>query len=271
VQPGAASVAAAPAAPAPAGPAPTPARPEVEPSPAPVVPPAAATPAAEAGIDRDRFASLLSLVAARRQQGELGGALAVLQRTGSLPLDVAQRQVVQNSTQEVQGEVEVACGEIRTALAAGEVLAANARCRTLLAEGADIVGPALAAGLDLPPLPLQRSPERTAQPWPIAASLPRDRIVRARLAEGPVTGRVVDGRSDQVTLRIETPHGVTFPTLPVVRCEPVGPTADEAVELSLAALQAGDALLARLWLSCADLRGDLAASPRAQRLQEILR
>lgn len=235
--------------------------------PVPVPPPPA--PAAS-GIDDDRFRSLLSLVAARRQQGELGGALAVLQRTAALPLDAAQRQLVQTSAQEVRAAVDVVCAEVRTALAGGEVLAANDRCRALLADGPDLVAPTLAAGLGLPAATLQRVPERTAQPWPVAAPLARDRVVRTRLADGPVTGRVVDGRSDQVTLRVETPHGVTFPTLAVVGVEPVDPSAAEAVELALAALQAGDALLARLWLCCAQSRGDLGAQPRAQRLQEIL-
>jgi len=128
----------------------------------------------------------------------------------------------------------------------------------------------LAARLHLPATALEQTPERGALPWPIAAPLPRDRVVRALLADGPATGRVVDGRSDQVTLRMETPHGVTFPTLAVTACEPVDPSAAEAVELALAALQAGQPLLARLWLCCAGLRGDIT-SPRAARLQEILR
>ncbi|MBL8728052.1 MAG: hypothetical protein JNM25_06450, partial [Planctomycetes bacterium] len=209
--------------------------------------------------------------AARQQQGELGGALAVLQRTAALPLAAAQRQLVQSSAQELRVAVDTACAEVRAALAAGDVLAANDRCRALLAEGADLVVPTLAAGLGMPAVSLQRAPERTAQPWPIAAPLPRDRLVRTRLADGPVTGRVVDGRSDQVTLRVETPHGVTFPTVAVVGCEPVDASVAEAVELSLAALQAGEALLARLWLCSAQLRGDLAGNPRARRLQEILR
>jgi hypothetical protein len=107
-------------------------------------------------------------------------------------------------------------------------------------------------------------------PWPIAVALPRDRAVRVHLADGTAMGRIVAARSDQVTVRVETPRGVTFPTVPVVACEPLQPTPAEAVEQALAALQAGDALLARLWACCARLRGG-DASARARRLEEILR
>lgn len=242
--------------------------PAIEPPPAPPAP-GESTPPAASGVDTDRFASLLSLVSMRQERGELGGALAVLQRTAALPLDAAQQQQVRAASEQVRAAVEVACDELRREVAAGAVLAAAARCRALLQDGADQLLPMLAARLELPGGELGRLPERNGPPWPIAVPPARDRQLRTQLAHGPVTGRVVDGRSDQATLRVETEHGVTFPTVAIAACEPVDPTADEAVEAGLAALQAGDALLARLWLCCARLRGP-AASPRAARLQEIL-
>ncbi len=226
-------------------------------------------PPAAAGIDSDRFASLLSLVAARQQQGELGGALAALQRALVLPLDATQRETVQARADEVRAALDRACEQIANAVGTGDVLAAHSSAQKLLAEGAELARPALAASLHCAAESLDRVPERGAMPWPIAAPLARDRVVRVRLAAGPATGRVVDGRSDQVTLRVETEHGVTFPTLAVTVCEPVDASAAEAVELALAALQAGEPLLARLWLCCANQRGD-TVSPRLRRLQEIL-
>jgi hypothetical protein len=253
----------------------SPAAPATESSPVPAAPPeavlASRPPVAEGnGVEADRFASLLSLVSARRQQGELGGALAALQRALTLPLNTTQRHTIEATTHDVRAALDEACRQVLAALGAGDVLAARERCRLLLAEGAESAGPALATALQVPAGSLDRVPERGAVPWPIAAPLPRDRVVRTQLPTGATTGRVVDGRSDQVTLRIETAHGVTFPTLAVTACEPVDPTADEAVELGLAALQAGDGLLARLWLCCARLRGAADVSPRGRRLQEIL-
>lgn len=245
--------AAAPSAPAPAAPAP-----------AAEVPPGTGT------VDGDRFASLLSLVSARREQGELGGALAALRRAEALPLDAGQRATVQRSTGELRADLDAAARLVAAQLTEGQVLAAHDRCRVLLTDGADLVAPVLARQLAFTDAAVDRLPARGALPWPIPQPLARDRIVRARLAAGEVTGRVVDGRSDQVTLRVEAGNGVTFPTLPVTACEPVGPTADEACEQALAALQGGDALLARLWLACARLRGGSAASARAGRLREIL-
>ena len=114
------------------------------------------------------------------------------------------------------------------------------------------------------------APARGDRPWPIATPLPRDRNVRAQLPDGRTTGRIVDSRSDQVTVRLQTEQGVTFPTLEVVACEPVDATPAEAIEMGFAALHAGDAILAHLWRRCAELRGEPPPG-RAGQLAAILR
>jgi hypothetical protein len=108
------------------------------------------------------------------------------------------------------------------------------------------------------------------RPWPLPSALAKDRTVRALLLDDVATGRVVDSRSDQVTLRVQQDHDVTFPTVRVVDCEPIDVAAPEAIEFGFAALQSKDALLARLWLACADARSGGSSGLRAQRLREIL-
>jgi len=95
--------------------------------------------------------------------------------------------------------------------------------------------------------------------------------VRTRSGSEVVTGRVVDSRSDELTLRVQGPHGVTWPTVRAVDCEPTDVAPAEAVEMGLVALHAGNALLAHLWLACASARGGDPSSPRAARLGELLR
>jgi hypothetical protein len=67
-----------------------------------------------------------------------------------------------------------------------------------------------------------------------------------------------------------TPRGYAFPTVPTHACEPVQATADEAVEMGLAALHAGDVRLARLWLAVAQVRGGGALPARGALLARVL-
>ncbi|MCA8949026.1 MAG: hypothetical protein KDE27_05955, partial [Planctomycetes bacterium] len=153
---------------------------------------------------------------------------------------------------------------------AGEVLAAHA---------------AATAGLDDPPF--RRELERaltdagaagdptaspTADPsvWPLPERLPRERAVRVRLASGAAEGAIVDAGAERVTVRVRSDRGLTFPTVELTACEPIDPTAAEAAELGFAALHAGDPLLARLWLACAQSRIPPSGSQRAARLRELL-
>lgn len=81
--------------------------------------------------------------------------------------------------------------------------------------------------------------------------------------------RVVAQRGRTATLRVVEAQGVTFPTVAVWQLEPDSVTADEAVELGLAALQDGEPLHARLWCAIATARG--AASERHALLVQALR
>jgi hypothetical protein len=106
---------------------------------------------------------------------------------------------------------------------------------------------------------------------PIPTPLPKMREVRVRWRETLQVGQVVDSRSDQLTLRIVQAGGQCFPTVPVEHCEPIDVSANEAIEMGFAALQAKDALLARLWLAVADLRAVGPAPERSARLRALLR
>ncbi|MBX3465043.1 MAG: hypothetical protein KF830_17885, partial [Planctomycetes bacterium] len=229
-------------------------------------PSAPASPAA--GLDADRFQALLSLVALRRERGESGGALTALRRVAALPLDAAQRDAVRRLTDAVARELELACDEVMGLLHAGRGLTARDRVQALDAEDGAAAAAALAARLARSPEGLVGVPAPGDLPWPVAAPLARDRTVHARLPGGFAIGRIVAARADGLTLRVETAAGVTFPSVAMAAVEPAEPTAAEAVELALAALHAGDGLLARLWLACADLRG--GASPRQERVRRLL-
>lgn len=288
-----------------AGPAPEPAmarEPEPEPGPAaepppvePAPPPAAAAPsagppaaplaetaaepapgapAAWPSVDPDRFGSLVSLLQTETEQRHFGRALAVLQQLRELPLDAAQQAALVLPVDGLQQGLAAACGAIVAQLADGRVLAADAAADRLLAADGTFVGPALAEALHLCGVAgaLAGLPAPDRAPWPVPARLAKGRMVRTQLAGEDVTGRVVDSRTDEVTLRMPRAGGVQFPTVPVAACEPVDPTAAEAVEMGFAALQQGRGRLARLWLGCALLRGGSEPpSARQQRLAELLR
>ena len=164
---------------------------------------------------------------------------------------------------------DTACRNAVAALERGEVLAVHQTIIEMLADGAEHVRPLVSRALGTTGDPATMPPQGD-RPWPIPAPLPKERSVRVRLPEAITAGRIVDSRSDQATVRIQGPQGVTFPTLPVAACEPIDPTPAEAIEMGLAALHAGDGLLARLWYRTAGLRGT-PPGPRAAQLAEILR
>lgn len=236
--------------------------------------PAPGSPLARPAVDPDRFGSLVSLLQTETEQRHFGRALAVLQQLRELPLDAAQQAALVLPVDGLQQGLAAACGAIVAQLADGRVLAADAAADRLLAADGSFVGPALAEALHLCGVAgaLGGLPAADRAPWPVPARLAKGRIVRTQLAGEEVTGRVVDSRTDEVTLRLPRAGGVTFPTVPVAACEPVDPTAAEAVEMGFAALQQGRGRLARLWLGCALLRGGSEpASARQQRLAELLR
>jgi hypothetical protein len=240
----------------------------------PIVPPRQEpTRVAGPGVERDRFASLLSLVSARTSAGELGNAIAAQRSLGSLPLDAAQLAAFDASTRQLETALAAACNKVTQCLAQGQALEGCDAMRRLLPEGEPYVHPVLAECVRRLGLGegLLRLPVQTGRPWPTPAPLSRDRNVRVRLGTALQLARVVDSRSDQVTLRVPGEQGVTFPTMPAVVCEPVDPTAAEATEMGFAALHAGDGLLARMWLAAASLRSKEARTERGQQLAELLR
>lgn len=225
-----------------------------------------------ATFDADRFAVRLALLQRNLDEGRLGAALATLAQLTAQPLDGAQQAALLTPRQQLADGLAAAASQVVGQLGRGDVLAAHAAIALLASDGEAFVHEVLqqalrAAGVEGALLgPLRESSESL----PIARPLPRGRELRVRMRSGLVAGRVVDSRSDTLTVRIEQQGGVAFPTVPVVAVEPLQPSADEAVELGFAALQAGDVALARAWLACARLRerGELPA--RLPRLAAVL-
>ncbi|MBL8750834.1 MAG: hypothetical protein JNK78_16860 [Planctomycetes bacterium] len=239
--------------------------------------PDAAPREANDGIDADRFASLLSLVRVRCSEDRFGEALVAVEQARALPLNPEQRTALQQANLAAADALRTALQRTVALVREGAVLEARRTLSTILADAAAPVraevGSSLMLAENAPDQALQaldRAANPRAAPAPTARPLARDRRVRTRWNGVDVVARVADSRSDEVTLRIEEGQGVTFPTVPVVACDPVEPTAAEAVEMGFAALHAGDALLARLWLSCAMQRG-ARDEDRAKRLAEVLR
>lgn len=229
-----------------------------------------ATPVAT--FDADRFAVHLALLQHSIDEGRLGTALATLTQLAAQPLDGAQQAALLTPRQQLADALAARSSQVVAQLGRGEVLAAHASIALLASDGEafvhDVLQQALrAAGADGALLGPRRE---SAESLPIARPLPRGRELRVRIRSGLVAGRVVDSRSDQLTVRIENPGGVAFPTVPVVAAEPVSPTADEAVELGFAALQAGEVLLARAWLATARLRARESVPERLPRLAAVL-
>lgn len=238
-------------------------------------PPAAAAPVPEpvVGLDPDRFGSLLSVLDAQVTARQFGGARQVAARLLALSLDPAQRAVVAARGEALERSLSTTVAEVVAALSAGQVIAAEATLATLLAEDPAPVLPLLWPQLRLPGTgaDLDHVPPQDGAPWPLPQPLPKQRAVRMVRDGVPVVGRVVDSRAERITLRLEAGGVVLFPAVPVVDCEPVDATAAEAVEMAFAALHGRRPRLARLWLSCAILRGgETAAAERLQRLRELL-
>lgn len=225
-----------------------------------------------ATFDADRFAVRLDLLQRSIDEGRLGAALATLTQLAGQPLDGAQHAALLAPRQQLADGLAAAVSQVVAQLGRGDVLAAHATIALLASDGEPFVHDVLQQALRVAGVegallgPLRESTESL----PIARPLPRGRELRVRMRSGLVAGRVVDSRSDTLTVRIEQQGGVAFPTVPVVAVEPLQPSADEAVELGFAALQAGDVGLARAWLACARLRerGELPA--RLPRLAAVL-
>lgn len=78
--------------------------------------------------------------------------------------------------------------------------------------------------------------------------------------------RVLEVTGDKAMLRVLSPDGVTFPERAVHELEPDAVTAEEAAELGLAAVVAGDEAAARVWAAIACAR----SATRSSRLAQLL-
>lgn len=227
--------------------------------------------AATSTFDADRFASRLSLLQAATDDGRLGLAVATLAELRELPLDGAQQAALALPAEQLAAAMATCCSRLVAQLALGDVFAAQNALELLASDTEAPLQPLLhqalaMAGVDVALLSLQHRDDGAV---PIARALPRGRAVRVRRGGEVVLARVADSRSDEATVRLEQGGRVVFPTVAVVTLEPVEATADEAAEMGLAALQAGDVRLARLWLACARLRGQ-GPSPRIEQLAALL-
>lgn len=229
------------------------------------------TASAAAGIDDDRLQSALSGARAALQDGRLGAGLLALDNLLGSALSPPQVQRVAAARQQLEAAVASACAALPAELLRGEVLAARRRLAALLQPLHPAVIEALRAmttARHWPDLVPSACPDVYVPP---PAPLPRDRLVRTLRAGSELQARVVDATPREVTLRVVAKDGVTFPSFRVVDVEPLQVTAAEAAEQGLAALAAGDGMLARLWLCCALGDDAAAAPPRAQELQALLR
>jgi hypothetical protein len=216
----------------------------------------------DAGIDEDRFETLLALVELRAGQARLPEAWSTVRTLQRQRLSAAQRDAVAAAEAALTAGLAAASARWRERLAAGHVLAVHAE---LAAAGDGLEACLLAleaalatAGAGVLPA---SSAATTGELLPAPAALPRGRAVRFVQQGRTLAGVVVDSRAEEVTVRHATADGQAFPTLPRWSVEPIGPSRDEAVEAAIAARRGGDALLGRLWLAAARLQGG-EPSPR---------
>ncbi|MCR9246763.1 MAG: hypothetical protein NXI31_17150 [bacterium] len=229
-------------------------------------------------FEPDRFESLLSLVRSRAAQGEFAAArrhLAVLQRE---PLVAPQAAAVNAAAKELLGAVHERVSAILRSAAEGAVVRAGRRATAGLEDGSKEFTHELSAAFALADLGRDPSaaPKVPAASWPTPSPIAVERRLRAYRGAEELVGTVVECDDRRVTLRVAAGGRVRFPTVERTASEAVDSTRVEAVEFALAALHAGQPLLARLWLhrargAGAGAAGTGAASAREQRLAALLR
>ncbi|MFT4512106.1 MAG: hypothetical protein ACI91B_000792 [Planctomycetota bacterium] len=223
------------------------------------------------GVSADRFASLLSLLESHLSAKELGSASATLQRLRNQALSRVQREQLTGVEARLL-PLNMACEKrILEFVQGGEVLAANREAAQLVVGGVWRATQLLTAA---PELALasnwQESLDVKAATVPMPAPLLRNRKVRVRFRDELRAGVVASSNRDEVTVRLVSAGGQTYPTVKAVSCEPADSTSSEAVEMGLAAVRAGAPRLARLWMLRAHLLKD-ELTTRGQSLLELLR
>lgn len=222
---------------------------------------------ADSGMDSDRFESLLSLLELHVEEHELGSAAGVVQQLHNQPLSKAQRTRLDRFAARLSPLQVAAEQRILQQVRSGDVLAADHSAAELVisgtwrAEALAQAAPQLAVGDNW-----QRALEPREQTAPRPTPLARNRQVRVRWRDQLRAGVVANSRADQVTVRLRTDKGQSFPTVPASACEPTDSTSAEAVEMGFAALHANAPRLARLWL----LRAWLLSNELTQRGQQLL-
>ncbi|MCU0865200.1 MAG: hypothetical protein MUC36_15550 [Planctomycetes bacterium] len=234
---------------------------------------AAVTPPAEPlapALDPDRFASQLSLVTERTSSGDLGRAMVSLHHLRRFALDAAQQVAFADAAQRLETALAAVAANLAQALGQGRVLDARAALSRLRGDGEAVLVPWVRQALQLAGCPGDPLAPAVAGVRPIAQPLARGRQVRWRRQGRVEEGRVVDSRSETLTVRVQRGDAVVFPTLAVVEVEPVDASTAEAIEFAFAALQAGDTELARLWWCRVQQQRTGEPSAREQQLATLL-
>jgi len=221
-----------------------------------------------AGMEVDRFESLLSLVRTHLEAGEVGSAGQVLVRMRpQVDGNQAQLETLDAMVQRVAERRRSAENEILAHLRDGEVLKADLAAERLADERGWVPGAALAAVVKLGDDWLTAA---ARDGLPQGEALPRKRRVRLQWQEGWQEGAVAGTRPQRTTVHLRSATGQSYPTVATVAIEPVDSTQQEAVEMGLIAAHANAPRLARLWLVRALLLSkELGA--RGQQLRDALR
>lgn len=267
--PSAASAAPPPTSPPAVSPSSAPAASSPDAAPAsPPRPPSSQPTARPAGIEPDRFESLISLLHAHLQARRLGRADALLARLraqvgeGSAQADRLDRWARRVAQRRARSESEI-LAQLRT----GDVLAADRLAVTLEHRGAWTPSFALREQASLG---ADWAAAVSAADLPPPPPLPRRRLVQFDDAGSIVGGAVVRSAGGRTTVRVTGDDGQRFPTVADARLAPVDSTPQEAVDAALRAAHAGNGRLARLWL-CRAMVADGPADGRVERVAAALR
>lgn len=222
-------------------------------------------------IAPDRIAALCDAVHAELARGDLAMAAESLQRARAASPGAEGHDEFRAADAAARAAAVARCAEAIALLQQGRAIRAHALLVAFLPSRRHA-----ADALFLLPEPLQaavqarcggrlRDGELAPSPRPIG----RGRTVTAWRDGQAVTGVCVAGDAEQATLRVVRDETASFPMVPYASCEPIDPSAAEAIECGFAAARAGDAGLAASWLLVAELRGG-GASERGRRLAGLL-
>jgi len=223
------------------------------------------------GMAADRFDSLLSLLNSHLAEHSLANATAALQRLSSQSLSANQRAHLAEYAARLQ-PLRQACEErVLEHVQKGALLQADEAAAQLVLAGV-WSAPTVAAAA--PQLTLgdnwQRALPTGGPDVPTPRPLGRNRRVRVHFREELHYGVVVSSSTDQVTVRLLSASGQSFPTVHAVACEPINSIASEAIEMGFVAVHAGEMRLSRLWLLRAHrLNGE--RTTRGDQLLQLLR